>query len=48
MQKTFLTRRELIRIGAATAVAFPTIASYAQTGLPKGTITLVVPFASTR
>lgn len=46
MQSTKLSRRELIKLGAAAGLCMPGASALAQTSLPKGPITLVVPFAA--
>ena len=46
MQSSKLTRRELIKLGAAAGLGLPAISAFAQATLPKGPITLVVPFSA--
>lgn len=41
-----ISRRDLIKLSAAAGLGVPAAAALAQTSLPKGTITLVVPFAA--
>ena len=46
MAVTTLSRRELLRYGAAAALGTPLACAWAQTALPKGPISLIVPFAA--
>jgi len=46
MYKTTLTRRDVIKLGAAATLGLPAAHGFAQATLPKGPITLVVPFAA--
>jgi len=46
MTGTTLSRRELLKCGAAAALSTPLSGAWAQTALPKGPITLIVPFAA--
>lgn len=46
MAVTTLSRRELLRCGAAAALGTPLACAWAQTALPKGPISLIVPFAA--
>lgn len=46
MPSSNLRRRDLIKLGAAAGLGLPAISALAQASLPKGPITLVVPFAA--
>jgi tripartite-type tricarboxylate transporter receptor subunit TctC len=46
MYRTTLTRRDVIKLGAAATLGLPAAHGFAQVTLPKGPITLVVPFAA--
>lgn len=46
MDRTFFTRRDVIRFGAVAGFGLPATSAFAQAALPKGNITLVVPFAA--
>lgn len=46
MHSLNLTRRDLLKLGAAAGMGLPGMSAVAQTPLPKGPITLVVPFAA--
>lgn len=46
MTTSTISRRHLLTLGAATCLGLPTASALAQSALPKGNITLVVPFAA--
>jgi tripartite-type tricarboxylate transporter receptor subunit TctC len=46
MTSSILTRRDLMKWGAAASLDLPAVAAFAQAALPKGPMTLVVPFAA--
>ncbi len=46
MTSSTLTRRDLMKRGAAASLGLPAVAAFAQATLPKGPMTLVVPFAA--
>lgn len=46
MQRSNLTRRDLFKLGCAVSLGAPATSALAQAQLPRGPITLVVPFAS--
>lgn len=46
MDRTFFTRRDVIKFGAVASFGLPATSAFAQAALPKGNITLVVPFAA--
>ena len=46
MTSSTITRRDLMKWGAAVSLGVPAVSAFAQAALPKGPITLVVPFAA--